>query len=149
MLTDFDRQLLNLLQTEFPLSSRPYAELAHRLGSDEQTVLARLTWLKGQGYIRHIGAFFDSAQVGYRGTLVAVKVRPDCLEQVALLINAHPGVTHNYEREGEYNLWFTLLTPDAAAKQQVLDAVRGFEGVEKLLDMPATKKYKVNVSFRL
>lgn len=149
MLTYFDRKLLNLLQTGLPLSPRPYAELACQLGSDEQTVITRLTWLKSQGYIRHMGAFFDSDQVGYSGTLVALKVRSDCMERVALMINAYPGVTHNYEREGEYNLWFTLLTPDATSQQQVLATVREFEGVEKLLSMPATKKYKVNVSFRL
>jgi DNA-binding Lrp family transcriptional regulator len=149
MLTDFDRKLLNVVQTELPLSQRPYAELARKLNSDEQTVIARLTWLKQQGYIRHIGAFFDSAQLGYSGTLVAVKVSPGYLEKVAQSINSYSGVTHNYEREGEYNLWFTLLTPDLTSQQQTLAAVRELEGVEKLLSMPAAKKYKVNVSFKL
>ncbi|KYZ76763.1 transcriptional regulator [Anaerosporomusa subterranea] len=149
MLTDFDRQLLNLAQTGLALSPRPYVELARKLNSDEQTVIARLAWLKEQGYIRHIGAFFDSTQLGYIGTLVAVKVRPECLEKVAQSINSYPGVTHNYEREGEYNLWFTLLTPNLTSQQQALATVRELDGVEKLLSMPATKKYKVNVSFKL
>lgn len=149
MLTDFDRKLLNLAQTELPLSSRPYADLASKLNCDEQTVISRLAWLKAAGYIRHMGAFFDSAQLGYIGTLAAVKVQPEYLEAVAESINAFPGVTHNYEREGEYNLWFTLLTPDIASQQQVLDRVRALPGVERLLNMPATKKYKVNVSFHL
>lgn len=149
MLTDFDRKLLNLAQTELPLSPRPYVEMAHKLNSDEQTVINRLVWLKEQGYIRHIGAFFNSTQLGYSGTLVAVKVCPEHLEKVAQSINSYPGVTHNYEREGEYNLWFTLLTPDLASQQQTLATVRELNGVEKLLNMPATKKYKVNVSFQL
>lgn len=149
MLTDFDRQLLNLVQTALPLSPRPYLEIARKLDSDEQTVLARLTWLKQHGYIRHIGAFFDSARLGYAGTLVAVKVRPDCLANVAETISLNPGVTHNYQREGEYNLWFTLLTPDLESQQKVLAEIGAQAGVEKMISLPAAKKYKVNVSFRL
>jgi DNA-binding Lrp family transcriptional regulator len=149
MLTDFDRQLLNLVQTSLPLSARPFAEMARILNSDEQTVISRLAWLKEQGYIRHIGAFFDSAKLGYEGTLVALKVRPADLAVIAQTINSYQGVTHNYEREGEYNLWFTLLTPDLTAQQATLTAISGLAGVEKLLSLPATKKYKVNVSFKL
>lgn len=149
MLTEFDRELLNLLQTELPLVRRPYAELAQRLASDEQIVLDRLIWLKQHGYIRHIGAFFDSAKLGYHGTLAAVKVSPGHTKTVARAINAYPGVTHNYEREGEYALWFTLLTADQAEQRRILEAIRQLPGVEKLVNLPATKKYKVNVTFKL
>lgn len=149
MLTDFDRQLLNLVQTGLPLSPRPFDQMAQTLGTDEAMVISRLTWLKKNGYIRHIGAFFDSDKLGYQGTLIAARVRPDCLESVARAVNAYPGVTHNYEREGEYNLWFTLLTPDRRTQQQTLAAVAVLEGVEKMLNLPATKKFKVNVSFTL
>ena len=148
MLTDFDRQLLNLVQTRLPLSQRPYRDIATKLECDEQTVLSRLAWLKEQGYIRHIGAFFDSAQLGYASTLVAIKVRSECLKAAVEKINSYPGVTHNYEREGEYNLWFTLLTPDKESQQTTLTAISAIPGVEKLLSLPATKKYKVNVSFK-
>jgi DNA-binding Lrp family transcriptional regulator len=149
MLTDFDRKLLNLTQTGLPLTPRPYSELARKLNSDETTVVSRLAWLKERGYIRHIGAFFDSSKLDYAGTLVAVKVRPEHLVKAAQSINSYPGVTHNYEREGEYNLWFTLLTHDLESQQQTLAAVQKLDGVEKLLSIPATKKYKVNVSFKL
>lgn len=149
MLTEYDRQLLNLVQSSLPLSPRPYQEIARQLNSDEATVLSRLSFLREQGYIRHIGAFFDSAKLGYVGTLVAVKVQPDCLPSVAEAINSYPGVTHNYQREGEYNLWFTLLTPTLESQQKTLALVSALTGVEKLLSLPASKKYKVNVSFKL
>ena len=149
MLSEFDRQLLNLVQAELPLDRRPYARLAARLQCDEPQVLERLHWLKQNGYIRHLGAFFDSAKLGFDGTLVAVKVMPACMEAVAGWINTYNGVTHNYERAGEYNLWFTLLTANKEEQRQILQAVRSLPGVEKLLNLPATKKYKVNVAFKL
>lgn len=149
MLTDFDRQLLNLVQTALPLSPRPYQDLARQLNTDEKTVLSRLASLKERGYIRHIGAFFDSTQLGYIGTLVAVKVQSEYIACVAEAINSYPGVTHNYQREGEYNLWFTLLAPTLESQTNTLAAVRQLAGVEKLLSLPASKKYKVNVSFKL
>lgn len=149
MLTEFDRRLLNLVQTGLPLSLRPYQELANQLGVEENIVISRLVSLKEAGYIRHIGAFFDSAELGYTGTLVAARIRTDKLAAVALAINAYPGVTHNYERDGQYNLWFTLLTPDQESQDRILAEVAALEGVEDLLNLPATKKYKVNVSFAL
>ena len=107
MLTAFDKKLLNVLQAGLPISSRPFADLAQDLESDEKTVLARLKELKAHGYLRRIGPFFDSAKMGYRGTLVALRVAPEAMESVAKAVNRHVGATHNYEREGRYNLWFS------------------------------------------
>lgn len=149
MLTSFDKQLLNLIQNNLPLESRPFACLARQLGTDESRVLARLAFLRENGYIRHIGPFFDSTRLGYAGTLVALRVRPERLEAVARRINGYSGVTHNYEREGSFNLWFTLLSPSREEQQKTLAEVAAFDGVEKLLNLPATKKYKVNVRFTL
>lgn len=149
MLTSFDKQLLNLVQRDIPFASRPFAVIAERLGSDEATVLERLRFLKDAGYIRRIGPFFDSAGLGYVSTLVALEVEPAKLAEVAEAVNAYSGVTHNYEREGRYNLWFALLSPDAAAQEKVLNRVAARSGVKSLLNLPATKKYKVNVQFTL
>jgi DNA-binding Lrp family transcriptional regulator len=149
MLTAFDKALLNIIQTNLPLDSRPFAVLAERLGTDEQRVLDRLRVLKENGYIRRIGPFFDSVQLGYVGTLVAVEVTTDCIAEVAAVINAYPGVTHNYEREGRFNLWFTLLSPDLEAQREVLNAVGSLPGVVNILSLPATKKFKVSVQFTL
>ena len=104
-LTAFDKSLLNLLQGNLPVCSRPFARLAEELGTDEQTVIVRLNELRAQGYLRRIGTFFNSNRLGYNGTLVALKVQPAAMGKVAAEINRYPGVTHNYEREGKYNLW--------------------------------------------
>lgn len=149
MLTDFDKELLNLIQTRLPLESRPFASVAKWLEVDENTVIERLVWLKDHGYIRRFGAFFDSACLGYVSTLAAAKVRPEMMDDVAQAVNAYPGVTHNYERDGEYNLWFTLLTSDQMEQDQILAAIGSLPGVDALLSLPAIEKYKVSVAFSL
>ena len=148
-LSTFDKALLNLLQGDIPICSHPFAQLASRLGTDEDTVLARLRELKAAGFLRRIGTFFDSNQLGYRGTLVALKVKPSQLQTVAEAVNRYPGATHNYEREGLYNLWFTLLTPDADCEKNILSEIRSLDGVEDMLRLKANKKYKINVQFKL
>lgn len=149
MLSDYDKQLLNLIQGNIPFAKRPFAAIAERLNSDEDTVIERLRNLKDQGYIRRIGPFFDSARLGYVSTLVALRVQPGAVQAVAEAVNLYPGVTHNYEREGKYNLWFAVLSPDRQTQEQVLAEVASLPGVERLLNLPAIKKYKVNVQFTL
>ena len=148
-MTPFDKQLLNILQTKLPISRRPFADLAKLLGTEEQVVIERLQRLKEEGYLRRIGPFFNSDKLGYKGTLVAVKVEPGYMEQVAEAINSYPGVTHNYEREGRYNLWFTLLTPDVSVQAVILAEVRALPGVAELISLVSNKKYKINVQFDL
>lgn len=148
-LTSFDKSLLNLLQGNLPVCSHPFAALAEELGTDEQTVLTRLQLLKQEGYLRRIGTFFNSNKLGYKGTLVALRVKPDKIETVAEAINRYPGATHNYEREGRYNLWFTLLTPCLETEKKILDEVEALPGVEDLLNLKANRKYKINVQFKL
>lgn len=131
------------------MCSRPFSVMAERLGVTEQAVIARLEVLKQAGYLRRIGTFFDSNRLGYQGTLVALTVEPEKLPAVAEAINRYPGATHNYEREGAYNLWFTLLTPDAALERQILAEVKALDGVKALLNLKANKKYKINVQFKL
>lgn len=148
-LTAFDKALLNVLQENLPVCSHPFAALAEQLGTDEAAVLERLRTLKEEGYLRRIGTFFDSNRLGYRGTLVALKVSSDKVKAVAEAINLYPGATHNYEREGHYNLWFTLLSPDVEHEKRVLDEVRALPGVDDMLNLKAKRKYKINVQFRL
>lgn len=149
MLTSFDKALLNILQTDLPLASRPFAEIGDRLNADEKTVLDRLKFLKENGYLRRIGAFFDSTSLGYVGTLVAAKVEAQYVEAVAKVINTYEGVTHNYERDGIFNLWFTLMVPDIKSQQKILKEIAGLKGVLSLINLPATKKFKVSVQFKL
>jgi DNA-binding Lrp family transcriptional regulator len=149
MLTAFDKRLLNILQTGLPISPEPYNEMAEQLGVDEQTVLESLRRLKAQGYIRRMGAFFDSTSLGYVSTLVGTKVAKSFLPNVATAINAYPGVTHNYEREGELNLWFAITCASQTTLDQTLEEIRRLEGVEQLINLPATRKFKVSVEFKL
>ncbi len=148
-LTAFDKDLLNLLQGNLPVCSHPFAKLAEELGTDEQTVLSRVQELKAEGYLRRIGTFFDSNNLGYKGTLVALKVDPAKMQTVAEAVNRYPGATHNYEREGRYNLWFTLLSPNLETEAKILDEVQSLNGVEDMLNLKAYKKYKINVQFKL
>ena len=148
-LSMFDKSLLNLLQSNIPVCSRPFAAMAEKLGTDEQTVLGRLRELKSAGYLRRIGTFFNSGSLGYQGTLIALSVEPEKMQQVAEAVNSYPGATHNYEREGRFNLWFTLLTPNAAQEQNILSEVRSLNGVEDMICLKSNKKYKVNVQFNL
>lgn len=149
MLNEQERKLLNLVQREIPLCQRPFAEIARQLGMGEELVLQRLADLKARGYIRRIGPFFDSSRLGYSGTLVALEVEPDRLPAVAEAINAYPGVTHNYEREGVWNLWLTLLTPNDDVQDRILREIGSLPGVNRMINLPAIKKYKVNVQFQL
>ena len=149
MLSAFDKSLLNMLQTDLPIAKRPFAVLAERLGTEEAVVLERLTWLKENGYIRRIGPFFDSVALGYTGTLVAANVEEEYLEAVAEKINEYVEITHNYERESEYNLWFTLLTPTLERQKEILDTIEKQKGVRRLLSLPTTKKFKISVQFKL
>lgn len=149
MLTSFDKELLNILQRNLPISERPFLDLAKLLGTSEDHVIQRLQELKKEGYIRRIGPFFDSGKLEYKGTLVALKVKDGYMEKVAQEVNKYPGATHNYQREGEYNLWFTLLTHNEEKRQKILNEIKNIDGVEKLMNLVSNKKYKINVQFKL
>lgn len=149
MLTTFDKSLLNIIQRNLPIAKRPFLELANILGTTEEHVIERLRYLKENGYIRRIGPFFDSGKLEYKGTLVALKVKKEYIQSVAQCINHYSGATHNYEREGEYNLWFTLLTHSEEKRTQILEEIKAQPGVEKLMNLVSNKKYKINVQFKL
>ena len=101
-----DRELLNLIQGPFPMVEQPYLDLADQLETTEEDVLGRLTELKRQNVLRQISAIFDTRRLGYKTTLVAMAFDPEKLHPAAMEINRHPGVSHNYAREGSYyNLW--------------------------------------------
>ena len=148
-LTDFDKRLLNLLQGNLPVCSRPFAHLGEMLETTEEHVLSRLDALRSEGYLRRIGTFFNSERLGYQGTLIALEVAPEQLADVAQAVNRYAGATHNYEREGRYNLWFTLLTPSRAVEERILAEVAALPGVQNLMSLKAHKRYKINVQFKL
>ena len=149
MLTALDKSILNIIQTKLPVVRRPFAAIADAIGSNEQIVLERIKWMSQNGYIRRMGPFFDSDCLGYVGTLVAVDVQDDQMATVATAINSYTGVTHNYERDGDFNLWFTLLSPTREDQDKILSEIAMLPGIRRINSLPATKKLKVNVEFTL
>ncbi len=145
-LDQLDRQLLDLIQTGFPLCARPYAKLAESLEVEEQDVLDRVRRLMNDGVIRRLGATFNSGKLGYASTLCAAKVPEDRLAAFTEAVNALPGVTHNYLRDHAYNVWFTLIAPSEQALGETLDHLSAETGQE-IMSLPAQKVYKLKVDF--
>ncbi len=142
-------RLLDRLQSGFPLVARPYQALAEEMGVTQGCILKAIRWLSAQGTIRRLGASFDSPSLGYASTLCALRVPEERLEEVAALINTYPGVTHNYLREHDYNLWFTLTAASAEKLEELMREIRARSGVEEMLDLPALKTFKIDVDLRV
>jgi siroheme decarboxylase len=140
-----DKKLLNEIQWVFPLVDRPYIEIAKRHDISEEDVMHRIAVMKEVGIIRQINAIFDTRRLGYKSVLIAFAVRPDKLDYVAEKVNEHPGVSHNYERNHEYNMWFTLAVPPGSDMKRDLDRMASFEGVIKHRVLPTLKLYKIGV----
>ena len=111
---NLDKEILNEIQWTFPLVSQPYHEIAKKFDISTDVVKKRLTNLKQTGILRQLSAIFDTRRLGYKSSLVALEIVPDKLDYVAHQINRHPGVSHNYERNHQFNLWFTLAVPPGA-----------------------------------
>jgi DNA-binding Lrp family transcriptional regulator len=144
-----DKRLINRIQSDFPITSRPYQQLGQELGVSEQEVISRLERLKQQGVIRRLGAVFDSKKLGFASTLVALKVPPARVDEVAAVINGYQGVTHNYLRQAEYNMWFTLTAPSPQRLTQIIEEIKQRTGISQALELPAVKLFKIKVDFRL
>ena len=144
---DLDKHILTAIQAALPAEERPYDALALRLGAEPADVLVRIRRLVDERLIRRIGPVFDSRRLGYVSTLVAARVPPARLEEVAAAVTRLPGVTHNYERAGTYNLWFTLTAPSQPALEATLDGLRRDTGIPDFHSLPALTIYKIRVQF--
>jgi siroheme decarboxylase len=144
-LDSVDKKLLNEIQWVFPLVDRPYLEIASRHGISEHEAIRRIGGMKQAGLIRQINAIFDTRRLGYKSALIAFSVRPDKLGEVADTVNEHPGVSHNYERNHEYNMWFTLAVPPGSDIKSDLNRLSSLEGVIKYRVLPTLKLYKIGV----
>ena len=143
-----DRKLLNLVQGAFPLVKCPYLALGQELEISEQDVIDRLTELKRTNVLRQISAIFDTRRLGYKTTLVAMAYEPDKLHQGAMYINKHPGVSHNYAREGSYyNLWFTVAVPPEQDLEATVDRMSKATGAITSRLMPTIRFFKIGVNF--
>ncbi|HEV3123532.1 MAG TPA: AsnC family transcriptional regulator [Candidatus Dormibacteraeota bacterium] len=142
-----DQRLLNELQADFPVEHAPFAALASRLGAPmtEAEVIARIAALRERNVIRQISAIFDTRSLGYQSTLVAMRFAPEKLERGAAVINQHPGVSHNYKRNHEFNLWFTLATPPGSNIDATLQKLHEMSGADVTRKLQTLKLFKIGV----
>lgn len=142
-----DRLILNEIQRNFPITHRPYLALARKLGLREKEILERVGRLRKRGIIRRLGASFSARAVGFTSTLCAARVPQAKIEKFTAVVNSYPGVTHNYEREGEYNVWFTLIAPSRKRIDRIVAEISRKTGVKEILNLPAIKIFKIAVDF--
>lgn len=143
---DLDKRLLNQIQSDFPLAVRPFAELGQSLGVPEAEIIDRMKTLKAGRIIRQISAIFDTRSLGYKSSLVAMRVDPTRISEAARVINEHPGVTHNYERNHEYNLWFTIAVPPTSDLEAVVQRIHELAGAEVTRVMYTLRLFKIGVN---
>lgn len=141
--------LLNRIQSGFPLVPRPFAAVGAEIGMDEAEVIRRIEALKASGVVRRLGAVFDTKALGFASVLVAFALPPERIEAAAAAVSALRGVSHNYEREGRYNLWFTLAAESEAALRESLEALRARTAPEAVLVLPALRIFKIRATFEV
>jgi DNA-binding Lrp family transcriptional regulator len=149
LIDDTDKKILNKIQSDFPLTSRPYLSIADDLNISEDEVLERLVTLKEKNIIRRIGGNFVPEKLGFVSTLCAAKVPEDMIESFAEEVNTYPGVTHNYRRSNEYNIWFTFIAPSMEEINKNLENISQKTGVKDIINMPSTKVFKIKAHFNL
>ncbi len=144
-----DKKILDRLQTGLKLKTSPFQKIAAELGIEAEELLQRIEKLKKEGYIRRLGGVFRSSRLGYKSTLIALEVEEENFYQVAEIINQHSGVTHNYRRDHQLNLWFTLSTASELERENFLAQIKALPGVKELYQLPKEKFFKLNVFFKM
>ncbi|MBI2843135.1 MAG: Lrp/AsnC family transcriptional regulator [Armatimonadetes bacterium] len=144
---DIDKRLLNLLQNDFPLTSEPFAGLGRELDISEDEVISRIGAVKERGIVRQISAIFDSGKLGYQSSLAAFSVPEERVEEVAAIVSAHPGVSHNYERRHAYNLWFTITVPPGIRLVDEVNNLAERSKIESVRLFPTIRLFKIGVAF--
>ncbi|MEX2238219.1 MAG: Lrp/AsnC family transcriptional regulator [Dehalococcoidia bacterium] len=145
-LKPFEQELLNQLQDSFPLAWRPFAEIGERLGASEADVMEAIEGLRAAGIVREISAIFDTRALGYRSSLVAMRVAPERLESAAAVVNEHPGVSHNYRRHHNFNLWFTIAVPPHLDLEKHVAILHEASGAESARLLPTIRMFKLAVT---
>ena len=144
-LGESDKELLNEIQWTFPLVTRPFDTIAKKFDTTPEIIKEKLNNLKEIGVLRQLSAIFDTRKLGYTSSLVAMEIEHDKLEYVASQINRHPGVSHNYERDHQFNLWFTLAVPPGADLNSELEKFNVLKGIKKVRMLPTLQLFKIGV----
>ena len=148
-LDEMDRMILNEIQSHFPIEARPYQVLGEKLGCSEEEVLQRVQDLKDREVIRRIGANCNSRKLGYTSTLCAAKVPSRLMARFVEVVNSYMGVTHNYRRDHDYNIWFTLIAPSEEKIKRILGEIIELSGVGEVISLPAERLFKIQVDFEV
>ena len=145
-----DKNILSVLQNEFPICAKPYDILAEKLGLTVDDLWERINKMMDSGVIRRIGASLDSQKLGYSSTLAAVRVENAVVDQAAELIGSYHEVTHSYQRDNEYNIWFTLIAVNDARIGEILEEIRVKLGLNDsdILNLPVLKLFKLDARFK-
>ena len=146
---DTDRAILNRIQSDFPLTPRPYQTIGQQLELSEKEVLKRVRRMKDAGIIRRMGGNFTPHALGFVSTLCAARVPPDQISQFAAAVNRYPGVTHNYRRDNSFNVWFTFIAPSMDEIEANLKQIAADTGVTDILNLPATRVFKIKAEFQV
>ena len=145
-LDEMTSRVLNELQDHYPLVERPYAEVGARLGITEEETLRRLVEAREVGVIRQVCAIYDTKALGYASALVAMRVAPERLDCAVAVLNAHPGVSHNYKRNHDFNVWFTVAMPPGHDLDAVIQRLHVLSGAESTRPMPTLHLFKIGVT---
>jgi DNA-binding Lrp family transcriptional regulator len=146
---DIDKKIINTIQTCFPIHERPFKLLAQQLNLEERELIDRVKRLKNDKLIRRIGGNFSPDKLGYYSTLCAARVPEDKVELFKDTVNAFPGVTHNYMREHSFNIWFTFIAPSKEKIESSLQQISRDTGVDTILNLPATRVFKISANFKV
>ncbi len=140
-------EILSRIQKKFPLVPKPFEHIANELGLEESEVLAILQKEKDAGIIRQTSAIFDTKRLGYKSSLVAFKIAPQKIDEAVTIINAHPGVSHNYERNHDFNIWFTMaVAPDSKlGLEKTIEILAQKTQADDYIMLPTLKLFKINV----
>lgn len=144
-----DKEILNLIQSDFPINSRPYLAIAQKLNISESEAVSRVSDLKESGIIRRIGGNFVPYKLGYVSTLCAAIVPEEKIELFARTVNEYPGVTHNYTRDNRFNVWFTFIARSREEIESNLADIAEKTDVKDIINLPSTKVFKVRAHFNL
>jgi len=146
-MVELENELLYRMQNNFPLIEQPFKAMADELKIDEKSVLSMIKELKERKIIRQTSAIFDTKRLGYSSSLVAFKVSPDLVESASKLINAHPGVSHNYLREHEFNIWFTIAVPPNSkfGLEKSVAILKEQTQAQEAIILPTIKMFKISV----
>ncbi|CCK80585.1 siroheme decarboxylase subunit alpha [Desulfobacula toluolica] len=146
---DQNKKILNMIQVDFPIHSRPYKIIADKLGLSENELIQRISQMKKDMLIRRIGGNFSPDRLGYHSTLCAARVPEEKVELFTKTVNSYSGVTHNYKRDHTFNIWFTFIAPSVEIIENNLKEIIKATGVETILNLPATRVFKISANFKL